>query len=256
MQKIGSILLLLSLSLGLQAKCTSRGIWVKTLQDSLANGDLILLEAYARSINILDSLGSKYPVYLQSAAHKVELEIIEYYKGQVSISRVYLKAKAPLKEGDYYEFHIDNLDPYHEYHLKEREKKGDEGQYKGWWIAKRKSLPVPPQMNPPIFLETTFEFMGCGPEGFIKFELDSSYLKNYEIKVELFNHNSQTSDIYILQNSMGNQLWVGRDMCSGAFNFLSNHSYKVRFCLRNARGEESEWTEWMKAPNPNSSNGN
>ena len=141
MRIIGSILILLSLSLGLQAKCTSRGIWVKTLQDSLANGDLIQLVGYAHSIDILDSLGSRYPVYLQSGEQKVELEIVEYYKGQVNIASVYLRAKAPLKAGDYYEFHIDNLDPYHEYHLKEREKKGEKlravGEYSTSCTARR-----------------------------------------------------------------------------------------------------------------------
>ncbi|WP_421754291.1 hypothetical protein [Croceimicrobium sp.] len=256
MRIVGSILILLSLSLSLQARCTSRGIWVKTLQDSLANGDLIQLIAYAHSIDILDSLGSKYPVYLQSAAHKVELEIVESYKGQVSTASVYLRAKTPLKAGDYYEFHIDNLDPYHEYHLKEREKKGAEGQYKGWWIAKGRSLPVPVQMIPPVFSETIFLPLGCGPESFCKFIADSSYRNRYEVKVELYNHNSQTSHISVLGISLDNELWVGTNMCSGNFYFIKNHSYKIRFCLRNARGEESEWTEWMKAPNPNSSNGN
>ena len=60
-----------------QADCMSKYISVYPTTKELKTDGLILIEGFGMSQKVIESLGSKYPVFLKSGNEKVELEIIK-----------------------------------------------------------------------------------------------------------------------------------------------------------------------------------
>jgi len=48
----------------------------------------------------------------------------------------------------------------------------------------------------------------------------------------------------------GNKLYVGNDMCSGAFLYEKKGSYKVRFTPMNTDGKSLDTTDWYTYNSP------
>ena len=66
-------------------------------------------------------------------------------------------------------------------------------------------------------------------------------------------NSSQTckSTIYFLPLSESNKLNVGHGMCSGAFKYEREKSYKIRFSPIDINGNDSDtWTEWIAFESP------
>ena len=104
-----TILLIFGISSSSVAKCSNSGLWVFPKSSEIHLNDIIVVEGYASSQRIIDSLNNGYPIYLEADGHKVEFEILEVHKGMFQLTQAILRPLSELKFGKKYVLKIKNL---------------------------------------------------------------------------------------------------------------------------------------------------
>lgn len=231
------------------AKCGSYGLTAFPSLDNISLNSNFILQGYARSQGIIDSLNVKYPVYLKSDDQRIELIVVEVNVGMYSLKQALLRPSSSLQPNTTYELHIDNLPDYYQSSVS----KYDEVDFKrkdAKWTANTNLDNIAPQfLKLPKFKENIYKEKGCGPDMYSVFKLKSDDSEGSLIKVEfreIIRRDTITHTYYLRPTDNG-ELRVGRRMCSGEFTYERKYKYQIRFSLFDYSGNTNgQWTEWVK----------
>lgn len=235
----------------LHAKCGSSGLYAFPKGGTISQNTCIVLEGYFRSESIIDSLNHSYPIYLLSDKHKVKLNVKTINKGDFGLTQAILVPDEKLTIGETYVLTIDNLDEdskelLYKWNTKDRAKEPI-----AWEVIKGNDLSKPKLRSAPKLIDSKTTHYGCGPSVFVEFKLSIDDESEVLIKTELIDISSGKSTIYILPMSESNKLNVGHGMCSGAFKYEREKSYKIRFSPIDISGNDSDtWTDWIAFESP------
>jgi hypothetical protein len=202
-----------------------------------------IVEAYrfSNEIKFIENF-RKSKVFLRSEnGDMIQLRLQHIFKGQFNLTQAIFKPMESLMpncidelqiEGSAYE----NFERYNP----------QAGKYEKvyWKTSSKHNIEV---LNNPYMLQfqqTQIQYFGCGPEANAIFEIDTQDT-SVEIwyKAELVELATQKKSTYIITSWKG-KLYVGHDMCSGAFTFKAKGKYGVRFTPMNTDGVSLPTTTW------------
>lgn len=233
------------------ADCSSSGIWAYPSTSELNQNSIIVIEGYARSQRVIDSLNLGYHIYLESGKQKIELEVIETCKGMFSITQALLRPKSKLIEGNTYNLKISNLGEWENRRLTKWNSEKKEYESISWKVSSKIDYENPKWITEPKLVDKTTTWYGCGPAVYAVFDFrisDSSYSL---IKTEVYNIKTKEINAYYLTLNDDGKLDVGHGMCSGAFDFQEKQQYKIRFSLTDISGNSNnKWTNWLNFDSP------
>lgn len=248
-------IVLLILCLGISNKsfadCSSNGIWAYATDDELNQNSIIIVEAYAFSRAIIDSLNISYFVYLESDEERVELETLEICKGMFYISQALFSLDGPLKNGQPYDLKIVNRQNKEQNILKKwNSAKKQHEPYS--WLAGPSQIRPKPKLNESIELVAkSVHWYGCGPAIYADFDLGIKDSSLTLVRTELFDIEKDESHVYFLAVAYDGVVRVGHGMCSGAFDFRDKAKYKIRFStIGSNEKNDIEWTDWTLFDSP------
>lgn len=231
--------------------CSSSGIWAYPSTSQLNQNSIIIIEGYARSQRIIDSLNIGYSIYLETEGQKIELEIIETCKGMFSITQSILKPKSKLIPGKTYNLKISNLDEWEKKSLTKWNSEKKEYEPISWKVNDKIDNENPKWITKPKLVDKTTIWYGCGPAVYAVFDLKINDSSGTLIKTELYDFKTKESNTYYLTLGEERQLNIGHGMCSGAFDFKDKSQYKIRFSLTDVSGNsDKEWTDWITFDSP------
>ncbi len=216
----------------------------------ISSDGIILLDFYAGSERVADSIAKGAPTYLVSGDQRIQLILEEQLKGEYNITQVVLRPETSLTVGNTYTLHIDGLDSYNHDIIYGIEGNRAYRKSKFYWTAKASSnVETPEWAQLPAASGTSSMLYGCGPKLQSNFTFISQDSTATFIRVELFHEDGKSTTYIVLTEN--NKFSLGRGMCRGPFNFKEGESYEARFKLMNSNGNTStEWTERIEVPNP------
>ena len=233
------------------AKCTSSGLLTFPKNGTIKQNSLIMIEGYATSQKIINSLNQDYPIYLQSEGHKVKLNVKSTYKGMFEITQAILQPDEKLIAGRTYQLIIDKLDEFDKALLTKWNSETNESEPITWKVDDGTDTETPKLLNQPELIDKKTIHYGCGPAIYADFKIQTKDESGLLIKTELMDLESGESTTYFLSFEDSEILSVGHGMCSGAFDYRENEKYKIRFSLMDICGNENlEWTTWIEFESP------
>jgi hypothetical protein len=245
------IIFSLSISSEVLADCSSSGIWAYPSTNELNQNSIIVVEGYAISQRVIDSLNVGYHIYLESGKQKIELEVIETCKGMFSVTQALLRPKSVPTKGNTYNLKISNLDDWEERSLTKWNSEKKEYEPIAWKVSSKVDNENPKWITEPKLVDKTTIWYGCGPAVYAVFDLKISDSSHSLIKTELYNINTKESNTYYLTLNDDGKLNVGHGMCSGAFDFQERQQYKIRFSLTDVSGNSNnKLTDWINFDSP------
>jgi len=204
---------------------------------------------YGDYFEVLKKLDSTYPIFVQSGEHKVRLIKEEVIKGQFWWCQAIFRLDEELIEGRVYELRVQNLSLEHHksFNLKKMHSNGKFGKIK--WLATK----VPNQNQSLDFSKLTLHeskviLYGCGPSVQTTYMLPTANKNHNFVLTEIMEENTGKTFKYYL-SLKENLLIVGHGMCSGAYKFKQDKSYKIRFGTTNKK-DGIDWIAWKNCPNP------
>lgn len=248
-----ALLSLLSLFFYIQtfADCSSSAIWASPSSSTLPQNQQIVLEGYGMSQRFIDSLNSIYFIYLSTDDEKVKIIVQETNKGMFGLTQAILKPKKPLTIGKTYTLVIDSLPEWAENTMKRYNNTTHDYEPITWTIVEAVESTPSTWLSPPKFKDKSCEHFGCGPAIYTNFSASVSSPNETLIKTQLVDLNTNDTSSYYLYINNNDEIKVGRNMCSGAFDYQSKHNYAVRFKLSNVYGKtNANWTEWIQFKSP------
>ena len=253
MAKIFLVIITCFLTLRVNAECGAPALWAYPAEKQIKQNSWIVLEEYNfRPTNILDSLNTRYPVYLQSRGHRVRLLVIEVCNGMFNLKQAVLMPEETLVAGETYTLQIDRLSgedkdlPFKmNYQTWEREPYS-------WLVTPGADTQAPDWLKKPALKSKATHWYGCGPAVNAIFDLKVTEAQSQVlVKTEWVDLETNTIGVYYLSTESDGLLYVGHDMCSGAFVYTPKHTYKVRFSLMDFSGNKNEiWTDWVSFDSP------
>ncbi len=235
------------------ADCAGTGLSIFPYQKEIRTNNLFLLEGYAKSQHIINSLNKDFPVYLKSGKEMVKLEVVETHTGQFNLTQALLKPEKPLTLGKEYVLVIEHL-PEYEYfgNYNQKTRKYDPISY---FVNLPDDLAAPKWTNLPQEKSKSLAHFGCGPSIHVEFGFDISDDSNVFVRTTVKGKKNGTTTTYLLVYS-GEGVSIGHGMCSGAFSFNDGDEYDVQFELLdisgNALSDKSEWIAFTKPTDENS----
>lgn len=250
MKQLLLLFILISLHLNASANCALGNLQAFPKNQELNQGAMIVLEGYGMVQEIILGLNKKYPVYIKSGTHRVELEVVETCVGARRVAQIFLRPTAQLELGETYELGIDRLAKEEERWLMPWDAKQQQRKTISWTIsAAEMAKPAWEQM--PQLKEVSAMRLGCGPSVHATFTMAVTDAKTTLVETELMDLETKETQHYYLLIREGRLLNVGHGMCSGAFNYQPEHRYQVRFKLANLKGEKTKnWTNWIAYNSP------
>jgi len=241
MYRIGLVVLFILFSSSLYADCDDSGLWVYPANKKLAPNSYILLTGFSSSQKIIESLNSKYPVYLEADDHRVNLNIVEKNKGMFELTQALLHPTRELVAGKTYYLKIDSLDAWSQTLLTDF----------SWIVSDKKDVIQPQWENEPRISSEIVELYGCGSEVYVIFDLDIIDESKVLVNTELIDLETNESTKYFLTLNKESKLYIGQSMCAGAFLLEKISQCKVRFELWDLSGNKTEmWTSWIAFDSP------
>ncbi|HLD52440.1 MAG TPA: hypothetical protein VJA82_03990 [Sediminibacterium sp.] len=238
MNRIFLIFFGLIFSITLHAECTMSGISIFPQSGSISKNQNFVIEGYSMSQQTVLGLNKKHSIYLKSGNKKIKLIVTELCIGQYNLTQVIVKPDELLEMGKEYTIIIDSLPKFERLHqINTLTKKYEPFKY----TVKTDVDTQSPKVNGnPFELKKTFAQYGCGPSMYIVFSNpakdQSPLLVKTSVKNLLTGH---TATYYLLPND--EQIKVGHDMCSGAFDFDESELYEVSFSFMDSSGNITKW---------------
>jgi hypothetical protein len=210
-------------------KCI-HGAFYTPQNDTIKPESLILLDVVFYKENydfkVIQELNNKYPVFLVSDSHKVDLEVLEINIGDVQIIQAVLKPKEKLIPGNLYKIVIKNLDKDSSYINMRCNIKNWNFEVAQWYVIESNDTILPRILSKPKFIKKHSKRYGDGPEVLVKFQLKSNKNNIVLVEAELKSRYGKSKN-FILWMEEDNMVNVGRNMCSGGFELKYNSGYKV-----------------------------
>jgi len=230
------------------AKCANSGIYCLSKNTTLNKNGLIIFEFYASSQTLISDLNKKYPIYLKSSNGKVQLNIIETLKGEMSVTQIVLKPASDLKVNETYSLQIENLPKYERKpeRYNSLSNKREELTFK---INNSVDNDLPTFTSKPTEQKKTLVYYGCGPERWVYFKLDGNDKSELFVRANVKNKATGKTTNYILSIENGS-VKVGHGMCSGAFHFDNGDNFEVSFQLFDQSGNKSSMTNSVAFSKP------
>lgn len=233
------------------AKCASSGIWAFPQNGVIKQNSWIMIEGYATSQKIINSLNQDYPIYLESKGHKVKLNVTSIFKGQFQLTQAILTPDEKLISSRTYTLKIDNLDKHEKTLLTKWNSDTNEKEPITWEVEGATDTEAPVLSNQSGLVNKRTVHYGCGPAIYADFKIQTRDESDVLVKTELVDLESGESTTYFLSINDSDTLSVGHGMCSGAFDYKENRKYKVRFSLMDICGNENnKWTDWIEFESP------
>ncbi|MEO6347549.1 MAG: hypothetical protein ABIO60_06525 [Aquaticitalea sp.] len=230
------------------AKCTSRGIYCLTKSPTLNKNGLIVLEFYALSQLLISHLNEKYPIYLKSSNGKVQLNVIEILKGEMSLTQIVLKPASGLKPDQIYSLEIDNL-PKGELKPKRYYGSSNKREELTFKISNLVDINLPVLTNTPTEQKKTLVYYGCGPATWVYFTVAGHDESELFVRANLKNKSTGKVTTFILTLEDG-LTKIGHGMCSGPFHFDIGDNFEVTFQLFDQSGNKSDSTNSISFTKP------
>ncbi len=167
------------------ARCSSHGIWTYPKNGILKQNSWIIVEGYATSQKIINSLNQDYPVYLESEGHKVKLNVKNVYKGQYQLTQAILEPNEKLIAGRTYFLKIDNLDKDEKTLLTIWNSETNKNEPITWKIDGGTDTETPVLKNQPELVDKSFIHYGCGPAVKADFKIRAKDESDVLVKTEL-----------------------------------------------------------------------
>jgi hypothetical protein len=248
-------ILVLTLSLFLAntsfSRCTWSGITVFPTTSSITSNSWIIIEGYASSQPIIDSLNKGYRVYLESGNSKIPLEVKELHKGTFRLTQAILVPTKKLTIGKTYYLKIDNLSEEENNDLTKWNPNTRQHEPISWRITDETDALSPELLELPELIDKAYTRYGCGPAIHTLFKISTKDKSDILVKTQLIDLKSGEETTYILTLDDSNQLSVGHGMCSGAFSYRNEGKYKIRFCLFDSNGNSYNiWSNWIIFDSP------
>lgn len=223
----------------LYAMCASNGLYAFPSGKTIRQNSIIIIDGYATSQDVVKELNKKFPVYLVSGKHKINLTVKEILIGQFRLTQAVLIPETSLTAGLDYTLVIDRLPK-------------DES-FDRWNSELKKSEPIVYTVvqgldnTRPIFNATPKEikkshfYYGCGPSIHVVFDCNVIDSSEYLVKATVKSLKSGIETSYYVKPDKG-IVNIGHDMCAGAFNFDEGDNYEIEFSIMDASGNLTAWT--------------
>ena len=229
--------------------CAMSGIQFFPQQKEISMNSMFIIEGYARSEKTINSFENR-KIYLESEyGELVELNLLETWKGQMSLTQAILKPTEELKPNTTYflKYSGQTENESREMRQYNRHKKKHEKVF--WKTTNEKSIA---HLNSSLqikFQKTKVIHYGCGPSANAIFEIKNKSESEIWYKTEVVNLANNKKTTYYIKEWNG-KLTVGHGMCSGAFTYSAKGMYKVRFTPLNIDGKTLKNTEWTVFESP------
>ncbi len=221
----------------LSAKCRSNNISVFPNGNVLKKNSILIIDGFSESQKVILGLNKQYAIYLESGNQKVKLLVKEINVGQFNLTQVLLVLEKELEVGLEYTLKIDNL-PKGESLSKYNESSNKYLQYK-FKVIEGIDNQKPIFTNSPKILKKEVIQFGCGPEINVIFNCPIKDDSEFLIQASVTDTKTKVTTTYYVK-PYKNELKIGHDMCSGAFDFL-NENFEVTFKIIDASGNSIDW---------------
>jgi hypothetical protein len=239
-------------SLKIYADCSVSALSVFPKEQTIKQNSIFMIEGYANSQQIILELNKKYTIYLKSGQKKIKLLVTETYVGQFLITQAILKPEKALDAGIEYTMYIDNLpkdETLNKYNTTTQ--KYEPVTYK---VLAEKDTEKPLLTSKPKECKKSLIQYGCGPSIHVIFTNPAKDNSDLLVKTTVRNVKTNKTTTYYIEAN-GNQIEVGHNMCSGAFDFDEGNTYEVEFSFMDASGNLTAWTgERIKFTKPTKEN--
>ncbi len=228
MRYIAILLLLLLTSAQVAAKCGGNEIMIWPLGETIAPNSIFVIEGYADGQEVINSLGSRFHIYLESDGKRFALQTVKKLQGQFLLNQIILKPEKNLIKGKKYTLYIEGLD-----------KEFINFQSKSWLVSLPKDEKTPSWNCEPSINTSWLQYFGCGPEQRVLFCHEVSDNSETLIYTKVTNVNDNTShDYYLIPVEA--EILIGHGMCAGEFVFNQENEYEVQFGIMDACGNENK----------------
>lgn len=239
MKTLLAIVLALMCQSTAHSECTSSGMWAFPFGSTIGRSAIFVVNGYANSQKVITGLNKEYNIYLQSGMSKVRLIVKGIYVGQHGLTQAVLHPESELRVGLEYTMHIDNL-PDGEY-LNRYNQSKHAYETVTYTVVATLDKESPQLHSRPKELAKHLMYLGCGPSTHVEFSNPASDKSEIIVKTTVKNLGSgKETTYYITPDS--NKILVGRDMCSGAFDFDNSLEYEVEFSFMDAVGNVTPWS--------------
>ncbi|MFI5148091.1 MAG: hypothetical protein ACHQRM_00040 [Bacteroidia bacterium] len=231
-------LLLCLLNINGFSKCAYDGISFWPKGKTIRANSILVITGYGGSQHIIDSLNTKYSIYLKTGNKKIKLSVRETLKSEFHLTQAVLVPEEKLIPGLDYKVCIDRLT---EHNLLEQWDAGSNTRKPFSWIAVAdKTADAPAWISQPSVLKNTFCMFGCGPEVFVHLGFSVRDTSDFLIKTTVTNETTKKSTTYYLSPEKSKtEVLLGHGMCSGAFNLELNGAYEASFSLMDITGRST-----------------
>lgn len=231
--------------------CTWSGIQVYPTANSIPSNSWIIIEGYASSQAIIDSLNKGYTVYLESDGSKIPLEIKEFHKSTYNLTQAVLVPTKRLTIGKTYALKIDNLTERDQDALTKWNPNTKQHEPISWTITNETDKLSPELLATPVLIDKEYIHFGCGPAINTIFKITAKDDSSILVKTQLVHMKTGEKTTYILTLDESGKLSVGHGMCSGEFSYRNKGKYKIRFCLFDSNGNSYNiWSNWIEFDSP------
>jgi hypothetical protein len=251
-EKIVYILIfILLLIAGSYGKCFSYRFSFYPTNRELQPDSKIIIEGIISSKNVIDSLNSKYPIYLISKNDTVQLEVLSKNIGSYSIAQAILKPNRELVVGKVYTVKIDNLSDANMRAVKDRDRVTGNLNDVTFTVSDRYEADNLDIILEPKFERSSYNRYGCGPSLFAFVSFTPPLTVGTIVNCELIDNSAKTEVNYYIEVDRSLMIRLGHGMCSGPFDFIKGHAYSARFYIVDMVGENNgRWSKTIKIENP------
>lgn len=237
-------ILFLSLTGNMFSKCRNGGLSFWPSGNTLHTNSIIMIEGFSGSQEIIQSLNTKYPVYLFCGEKRVKLKVKELCVGQMSLTQALLTPEEPLSPGLEYQLGIDSLSTEADKPSELLRWNADTTQMipVKWKVVMETDTVKPLWLKPPRVIKKELVYFGCGPQEEVIFSCELKDASEVLVKTVVHNLRTDVQTTYYLEPRR-NKLKVGHEMCSGAFRFIKHQNYEVTFTLTDSSGNTNSWKE-------------
>ncbi len=212
---------------------------------------ILMISGNQMTQKVINELTYLRPVYLQSNQHKVALSIVEKCEGQADETQILLRPKSKLRIGQEYSLKVEGLEGKEQQLFERKDTKGNSF-FISWTVTEKILEGALNWTTPPRLMSVHYDkeedCQSAAAYALFKVNIPQPY--ETLVKTEVVDIQTGKTAVYYLQ-SESNQLIVGKEAFGGAFDFVENHEYKVRFDLLHINGlATGNWTYWTTFQSP------
>lgn len=189
-------------------------------------------------------------MYLESdKGEQIQLNLQEIIEGQMALTQAVFCLNTDLQPNTNYSLRFENQTKDETSKMIVYNSETNKREKRSWRTTDQKSIALLDSKLSLQFEKTEVQHFGCGPAANAVFTIKNNSESEKWFKTEVVNIKSnKTFSFYLTPRD--NKLYVGNNMCSGAFLYHKRGSYKVRFTPMNTDGKSLDTTDWFTYNSP------